>query len=152
MNHHNQTVPVYTLEPDETTGSRQFRLYQFNSEQPDRAELLVPHRKNHYLVAFVRRAEGRQWIDMMPCPLKDNTVYFITPDELIVKEETRNLWSTGIAFTKQFLSQQENTALNDLPLIQNPHKGYELRLSQTDILFVEDMLAKITTEHKQPGE
>jgi AraC-like DNA-binding protein len=74
------------------------------------------------------------------------------PNQVIVKEEVRQLWSTGIAFTSEFLSFQENASLSKLPLIQNPHSGHELLLTEADINFVEDMLARINTEYQSPGE
>lgn len=147
-----QQVPVYTLEPDEIAGNKNFRLYQFEGDLPNQADLLIPHRKNHYLFVFVRQADSRQWIDMTPHTLKDNTFYFTGPNQIIVKEEIKQLWSTGIAFTPEFLSLQGNTMLSKLPVIQNPHSQYELELSDTDVLFIEDMLDKINQEYGKPGE
>ena len=149
---YNQQVPVYPFEPDGVTGNKYFRVSNYEGSLPNQSDLLVPHRKAHYLFVFIRRAGGRQWIDMTPYILKDNTVYFTGPNQIIVKEEFKQLWSTGIAFTSEFLSFQENASLNKLPLIQNPHNGYELLLKETDINFVEDMLAKINIEYQRPGE
>ncbi|GAB3036972.1 helix-turn-helix domain-containing protein [Spirosoma pulveris] len=148
----NQQVPVYTLEPDELTGSKQFRVYNFEGTLPNQSDLLVPHRKDHYLFVFIRRAGSRQWIDMTPYLLKNNTIYFTGPEHIIVKEEFTQLWSTGIAFTKEFLSLQENGSLSRLPLIQNPYNGHELMLTPADVDFVEDMLAKINAEYQRPNE
>jgi AraC-like DNA-binding protein len=148
----NQQVPIYHLEPDEATGNAYFRVYQFEGSLPNQSELLLPHRKDHYLVVFVRRAGSRQWIDMNPYILKDNTIYFTGPNQIIVKEEFNQLWSTGIAFTGEFLSFQENASLSKLPLIQNPQSGHELRLTEADIHFVEEMLAKISVEYQNPSE
>jgi AraC-like DNA-binding protein len=89
---------------------------------------------------------------MSPYILQDNTVYFSGPNNIIVKEEFKQLWSTGIAFTGEFLSLQENASLSKLPLIQNPKNAHELLLTECDIIFVEDMLGKITTEYQHPGE
>lgn len=151
-----QQVPVYPLVPDEATGNRQFRVYNYKGNYrgnlPNQSDLLIPHRKNHYLLVFIRKAASRQWIDMTPYTLKDNTVYFTGPNQIIVKEEARQLSSTGIAFTSEFLSLQENAALSKLPLIQNPHAGHELLLTKADIILVEDMLARINDEYQQPGE
>ncbi|GAB2523296.1 helix-turn-helix transcriptional regulator [Spirosoma aerophilum] len=148
----NQQVPVYALEPDEATGNRQFRVYNFEGTLPNQSELLIPHRKDHYLIVFIRRAGSRQWIDMTPYVLKDNTVYFTGPGQIIVKEGFSQLWSTGIAFTKEFLAFQENASLSKLPLIQNPRNGHELRLTEADVAFVEDILAKISAEYERPNE
>ncbi|MBB6272560.1 AraC-like DNA-binding protein [Pedobacter cryoconitis] len=149
----NLQVPVYNLEPDEATGNKHFRVYNYEGGFPNQSDLLVPHRKDHYLFVFIRTAGGgRQWIDMTPYILKDNTIYFTGPNQVIVKEEFKQLWSTGIAFTGEFLSLQENASLNKLPLIQNPQNAYELLLTDADILFVEEMLQKICIESKEPGE
>ena len=147
-----QPLPIYSLEPDEVTGSNQFRLYQYEGTFPNQSELLIPHRKDHYLLVFVRHAGIRQWIDMKPYVLRDNTIYFTGPDQVIVKEEFNQLWSTGIAFAPAFLSLQENASLNKLPLIQNPQNGHELLLTDADVRFVEELLSKIQREYEQPGE
>lgn len=149
---YNQQVPIYPLEPDNVTGNKHFRVYNYEGSLPNQSELLIPHRKDHYLFVFIRRAGSRQWIDMVPYILKDNTVYFSGPNQIIVKEEFEQLWSTGIAFTNEFLSFQENASLNQLPLIQNPQSGHELLLTETDLNFVEDMLAKINVEYQNPSE
>ncbi len=147
-----QQVPVYPLEPDEITGNKYFRVYNFEGSFPNGSDLLIPHRKDHYLLVFIRRGGNRQWIDMTPYLLRDNTIYFTGPNQIIVKEGFEQLWSTGIAFTGEFLSLQENASLSKLPLIQNPQNGHELLLAEADIHFVEDMLARINVEHQQPGE
>ncbi|HEX6428601.1 MAG TPA: helix-turn-helix domain-containing protein [Niastella sp.] len=148
----NQQVPVYSIEPDQVTGNNQFRVYSFEGSLPSWSDLLIPHRKSHYLIVFIRHAGFRQWIDMTPYDLKDNTIYFTGPNQIIVKEEFEQVWSTGIAFTSEFLSFQENASLIRLPLIQNPHSGHELLLTANDVSFVEDMLAKINVEYQRPGE
>ncbi|GAB2703791.1 helix-turn-helix domain-containing protein [Mucilaginibacter koreensis] len=148
-----QQIPVYNLEPDEVAGNKHFRVYNFEGNLPNQSELLIPHRKNHYLIVFIRQAaQTRQWIDMEPVLLQDNTVYFTGPNRTIMKEEFKQLWSTGIAFTPEFLSDQGNSALHQLPLIQNPQNGFELVLTDADIVFIEDMLAKINAEYRHPNE
>ncbi|WP_299287881.1 helix-turn-helix domain-containing protein [uncultured Mucilaginibacter sp.] len=149
---YNQQLPIYSLEPDDITGNKHFRVYNYEGSLPNQSELLIPHRKDHFLFVFIRRAGSRQWIDMVPYILKDNTVYFSGPNQIIVKEEFEKLWSTGIAFTNEFLSFQENASLSKLPLIQNLYNGHELLLKEADVNFVEDMLAKINAEYQNPSE
>jgi len=135
-------VPVYRL-------GKQFKVYNFEGTLPDMSELLIPHRKDHYLIVFCKRSSSQMWIDMQPFRLKSNTVFFTSPNQVIVKEEFEYLWSTGIAFTPEFLSLQENTSL---PLILNPHNGFELNLSENDVPIVEDLFNKVSEEYKKPGE
>jgi AraC family transcriptional regulator, transcriptional activator of pobA len=148
-----QLIPLYSLEPDEIAGNPHFRMYQYEGSLPKHSDLLMPHRKDHYLIVFLRQAGGtRQWIDMQPYILKDNSITFSGRNQMIVKEEFKKLWSTGIAFTPAFLSFQENASLSQLPIIQNPHGGHELLLTERDVLFIEDMLTKINEEYQRPGE
>lgn len=146
-----QQLPVYSLEPDET-GNKHFRVYNFEGSLPSQSDLLIPHRKDHYLLVFMRRGGSRQWIDMTPYVIKDNAIYFSGPNQIIVKEGVQQLWSTGIAFTEEFLSLQENDALSRLPFIGNSQNAHELLLTEADIQFVEDILAKINFEYQCPGE
>lgn len=147
-----QQIPVYPFEPDELTGNPYLRVYNFEGTLPHQSDLLVPHRKEHYLFVFIRVAETRQWIDMKPYLTKNNTFYFTGPNQTIVKEEFKQLWSTGIAFTREFLSLQGDEILYKLPVIQNPQHGHELKMNPADIDFVEDILIRINAEYLQPSE
>lgn len=149
----NQEIPVYHLKPDEVTGNKYFRIYNYKGSLPIDPDMLLPHRKGHYMIAFIRQASGaRQWIDMTPYVIKDNAIYFTGPNQIILKEEFKHLWSTGIAFTSEFLSIHDNASLSRLPLIQNPQNGHELLLSLHDIDFIEDILEKMNAEYQNPGE
>jgi AraC family transcriptional activator of pobA len=149
---HDQQVPVHHLEPDDVGRNKYFRMYNFEGHLPHRADLFIPHRKDHYLIVFMRRAGGSQWIDMVPYATKDNTIYFSAPGQIIVKDGFEKLWSTGVAFTEEFLLLQENAAVSKLPVIRNPQNVHELSLTDTDVHFVEDALAKINAEYRQPSE
>jgi AraC-like DNA-binding protein len=145
-------LPVYSLAPDDIAGNPHFRVYNFEGTLPGKADLLIPHRKDHYLVVFIRHANSRQWIDMSPYTIKDHTVYFTGPNQVIVKEGFEKLWSTGIAFTGEFLSMQENASISKLPIIQNLHNGHELQLTGDDVKFIEDILMQINREYQSQGE
>jgi AraC family transcriptional activator of pobA len=147
-----QQLPVYSLLPDELTGNKNFRVYNFEGNLPEERDLLLPHRKNHYLIVLMRKGGTRQWIDMIPFTLKPNTVYFYAPNRIIVKEGTEEIWATGIAFTKEFLSLQENASLTKLPIIESPQGGHELLLTDEDLRFMEELLTKINMEYRNPND
>lgn len=129
-----------------------FTMYFYEGSLPHRSDLLVPHRKDHYLIVFTRKAAGiRQWIDMQPVVLKDETVYFTGPDHIIMKEDVSLLWSTGLAFTDAFLALGD-TSLARLPLLQNLQNVHELSLNQADLLFMEEILGRLKVEYEKPGE
>jgi AraC family transcriptional activator of pobA len=145
-------IPVYPFERDEVTGSKLFTILRSEGELTYEENLLIPHRKAYYLLVFVKHNRGRHWVDMTPYERKDNTLYFSTPTQILVKEAPTPFWGTRLTFTNEFLTLQQNAALRELPLIQNPQNGHELLLTAADGAFVEEMLAKIEAEHNCPGE
>jgi len=145
-------LPVYTSDRDDRYGSKLFRMARAEGTIEYQSELLVPHRKAYYLLVFVKHGSSRHWIDMTPYEIKDNTVYFTVPSQIQVKEESKPMWGTSLAFTSEFLALQENAALSNLPLILNPQNGHELLLTDADVAFVEDVLDKLYAEYRNPGE
>ncbi|UOQ73055.1 helix-turn-helix domain-containing protein [Hymenobacter cellulosilyticus] len=148
-----QPVPVYSLTPQGTPGSGLFQLLRPEGQQPSfRSNMLLPHRKDYYHLVFVQRGGSRHWVDMTPYVLKENTFYFSGPGQLQVKEKLAPLWGVSLAFTREFLALQQNAALAQLPLLQNPRNGHELLLTPADVAFVEDTLARLEAEYHRPGQ
>ena len=145
-------VPIYSLAQDPIIGGELFEMARFEGTLTHQSELLIPHRKDYYLLVFARRGNSRHWVDMTPYVTKDNTFYFFVPNQLTVKEEPKPMWGTALAFTNEFLAFQENASLRKLPLIQNPQNAHELLLSEVDVIFVEDLLEKIHTEYNRSSE
>ncbi len=149
-----QPVPIYTLEQDAIIGGKLFNMVRFEGALTHQSEVLLPHRKDYYLLVFARRgnSNSRHWVDMRPYVIKANTFYFFVPNQLIVKEEPQPLWGTALAFTNEFLALQENASLSRLLLLQNPQNGHELLLTDADVAFMEDTLDKIYAEFSRPGD
>ncbi|MVM34113.1 helix-turn-helix domain-containing protein [Spirosoma sp. HMF4905] len=147
-----QSVPVYTLAQDPVLGGKLFSMARFEGALTHQSELLIPHRKDYYLLVFARRGNSRHWVDMTPYVTRDNTFYIFVPNQLTVKEEPKPMWGTALAFTSEFLALQESASLGKLPVIRNPQNAHELLLSENDVLFIEDILDKIHTEYTRPSE
>ncbi len=147
-----QPVPIHPFERDDVTGSQLFTLLRSEGELTYEENLLLPHHKAYYLLVFVKHNRGRHWVDMTPYDRQDNTLYFSTPSQILVKEAPTPFWGTRLTFTSELLALQQNASLRELPLIQNPHNGHELLLTAADGAFVEEMLAKLEAEYQRPGE
>jgi AraC family transcriptional activator of pobA len=145
-------VPTYPFERDEATGNNSFSIVRSEGAIPYEADLLLPHRKAYYLFVFAKHAPGRHWVDAVPYVRQDHALYFSSPSQILVKEEAVPFWGTRLEFTNEFLALQQNAALRNLPLIQNPHNGHELLLTAADDAVVDDLLAKLEAEHQRPGE
>jgi AraC-like DNA-binding protein len=144
-------VPVRAFKPDPVTGSNFFSLVHAENELVYEADLLLPHRLSHYLMVFVKHNRGRHWADTTLYERQDNSFYFAGPGQVLVKEEPTPFWGAHFAFTSELLALPPYAALRELPIIQNPYQGHELRLSPADAAVVEDLLAKLQAEHTRPG-
>ena len=144
-------VPVHRFQPDEATGSPSFTIVRLQGETVPVPYMLLPHRKDYYLLFFVQHTSGRHWVDLTPYPHQDNTVYFTNPTQILVNEALAPTWGTYLGFTREFLALQPSAALRELPLIQNPHQGHQLRLSAVEAAFVAQVLANLEAEHYRPG-
>lgn len=145
-------VPIYPFEPDQATGSRSFSLVRSEGVIPYEADVLLPHRKAYYMLVFTKHTRGRHWVDAVPYVRQDHALYFSSPSQLLVKEEPTPFWGTRLEFTEEFLALQQNAALRQLPLIENPHHGHELLLPPADEAVVDDLLARLEAEYHRPGE
>ncbi|MET4105959.1 AraC family transcriptional regulator [Hymenobacter sp. UYP22] len=145
-------VSVHSFEREAKPGNKFFSLTRSEGGIVYEADLLQPHRKDFYLLVFVKHNVGRHWVDTIPYEHASNTFYFSTPEQVLVKEDPSPFWGTHFSFTPEFLALQQNAALTELPLIQNPHNGHELRLNPTDAAFVEETLRKMEAEYASPGE
>ncbi|HTJ13259.1 MAG TPA: AraC family transcriptional regulator [Dinghuibacter sp.] len=142
-------IPTVSFRPDPEARNPWFRV-----NRVDRVvhylqkEFLAPHRKDYYFLALVREGCSRHWVDMVPYELLPNRVYFTIPQQVHLKEEAKPMTGTVIGFSEDFLSLEENGFLRGLPLIRNPHNGHELRLSDGDVAFMEDITDKIIAEYR----
>lgn len=150
--HTTPAVPVYPFVPDAATGNPLFNIVRSEGALPYEENLLLPHRKSHYLLVFVQRNRGRHWVDMTCYERQDNALYFTAPHQILVKEAPTPFWGTYLTFTEELLALQQHAALRELPLIRNPYNRHELLLTEADSVFVEQLLASLHAEHHRPGE
>ena len=143
-------IPTYSLNLPGSTLNRNLRILSANAEgRHQRSEFLAPHRKDYYLLVYVKKGNSRHWVDMTAYTLKPETFYFTVPPQVHLKEEAQPLTGTLIAFTEEFLAMGDNQMLKKLPLIQNPHNGHELVLKEKDKKFIEDLLGKLLDEYEE---
>lgn len=144
-----QVIPNYAFEPDNKTGNPMFKIaHNYCSVTYYKKDLLIPHRKDYYLMVFVKDGSSRHWIDMTPYSLKPNTFYFTVPSQIHMKEEPKPLTGTMLNFTDEFLAMEESGLMKQLPIIQNLLNAHELNLTDADVVFIDEILTKIDTEYR----
>jgi AraC family transcriptional activator of pobA len=145
-------VPTYPFEPDEAVGSPSFSITRSAGGLPYEADVLLPHRKAYYMLVFTKHTRGRHWVDAVPYVRQNHALYFSSPSQVLVKEEPTPFWGTRLTFTEEFLALQQNAALRQLPLIENPQQTHELLLPPADEAVLDDLLTQLEAEYRRPGE
>jgi len=136
-----QTIPIYPL-----AAPLMVREALGDQANYDR-DMLTPHRKDYYLFVLVRQGDSRHWIDSRSYTLKPDHFYFTVPHQVHLKEEPRPMRGLALAFTREFLQLEENSALLRLPILANRAGGHELRLAPADVIGIELLLRQLLQEY-----
>jgi len=141
------SIRTYSLQESSQHGHAVFEIVEATgSFRRHKANFLVPHRKDYYFLAFVRKGDSRHWVDLVPYTLKPQTFYFSTPPQVHLKEQSNPLEGYLLSFTEEFLKVYDNAVLKELPLLLNRYNRHELSLSQADAVFIEDLMVKMLQE------
>ena len=142
-------IPEYDLK--QTVGHEGRPIKIVKAEQrsfQEKAVFLSPHRKHFYHFVYVKKGTGRHWVDMVPYYLKPDTFYITVPEQVHLAEEV-TLTGTLIFFKRDYFALNNKWGLEDLPVIKNSHKAYELILQFEEVKYIEDLLEKLHAEYEK---
>jgi AraC-like DNA-binding protein len=80
-------------------------MEQIESMQ-DPGQALEPHRHNYYTILWVRKGSGLHHIDFRSYDVKDDTIYFLTPEQVHHVQINRGAKGYVLLFTPDFLHEQ----------------------------------------------
>ena len=143
-------IPTYSLKEVSRSGNSLFEIFELNREETKTpAIFLTPHRNDYYMLALIRDGKSRHWVDMTSYDVKPDNFYFTVPQQVHLKEPAIPMLGKLICFTDEFLGIEENQVLKQLPIIQNPHNGHEILLSDEDLIYIDDLLNKMLAEYNK---
>jgi AraC family transcriptional activator of pobA len=148
----NHTIPSYSLATIDGRKPAMIEVHEANGVDIIIEDaFLLPHRKDYYFFSFIEQGSSRHWIDFMPYTVKPGHFYFTVPQQIHLKEESTPVKGYIAGFTEEFLSLEENRMLRRLPVIQNPAGAHELVLNDDDIVYIRDVMRKMTNEFNAGG-
>lgn len=109
-----------------------------------------PHKHNFYEILWVTNGKSKQSIDFKNYTIGDNTLFFISPEQVHLFEEWENVEGYVILFTEQFFLQifQNKNILFELSYLDNLHKNPFLQLKQTDAKTLQPIVDLLYEECK----
>jgi len=138
-------IPIHEL-PDK----RQFAVYSLNFFKGKHAEY-PPHRHNFFEVIWFKKAQGEHYIDFTRYELSDNTVWFLSPNQ-IHQTNVDSAEGNLITFTESFLDKDDATnELLESGLFYNLVKQPMLHLDAERHAHFDQLFNLMMNEYKQQG-
>jgi AraC family transcriptional regulator, transcriptional activator of pobA len=82
-----------------------FRSMEEIESMQDPAQAMEPHRHNYYTIIWVRKGTGSHHIDFRSYTVKDDTIYFLTPEQVHHLQTNPGTKGYVLLFTPDFLHE-----------------------------------------------
>ena len=137
--HRDQPTPLVKIEVTDESTYRQNQLF------------FSPHRKNYYVLLYIRKGSGRHWIDMVPYEFEPQAVFFTNPYQVHLKEEA-SVTAVRLSLSTEFLALKANQPLLKTPLFDNRQNNHKLLLTAPEQQQIEELLDRLVEENERPLE
>ncbi len=118
------------------------------SERPSREE--QPHRHDYFVILFTQKVKGHHQVDFKAQPLQDNTVYFVSPEQVHHVEVEGQPQGHVLLFTPDFLQQYSifPHILFEMELFFNCDEAPPITIAAEQVQPMEQLLQQIRVEYK----
>jgi AraC family transcriptional regulator, transcriptional activator of pobA len=143
-----KNLPVHTFESFSREESS-FNIMSFN-EMGSLARTPLPHRHSFYEIIYIKHGEGAHVIDFEAYPIKPESIYLFSPDQIHFWELTGPLEGKSIKFSENFLlfSPSEHTLIDNLDFFHNVEYPPNLTLEQTQAKNINHLFNRIEEEYQ----
>lgn len=140
-------IPLYSIFREPGERIRLVTVRHNDKLLPQQKIWLSPHRKDYYLLMFIKSGSGRYWVDMVPYEFKSDSLFFSTPEQVHAKDDVR---TSGIAIcvTRDYFQLKQNADLLLLPFMRNMHFSHELVLDKDDQNSISALMQHIVIEYE----
>ena len=143
-------IPTHRLQPVNGERAAPLVKLELTDEVTYRQDqtFFSPHRKDYYVLLYVRKGSGRHWIDRVPYEFEPHAVFFTTPQQVHLKEEAA-ITVVRLSISTEFLALQANQSLLKIPLFSPRQTNHKLVLTRPEQQTVEELLDKLVREQEQ---
>jgi AraC-like DNA-binding protein len=119
----------------------------------------LPHRHNYYEILFFKGSGGLHEIDFNPYSIQENSLHFVSPEQVHLLRRDKNVTGYVISFTHEFfLEDNAGTSFIDgFPFFNNPYAMPVVKINESvqrqkiyDI--IEDIRSEYTSENNDKTE
>ncbi len=118
------------------------------------AQAEYPHRHDSYEVLYVREGEGTHIIDFEPYPVKANTFYFLSKDQIHFWQLSKPLKGNALLFTEEFLDFPSSNILraHDFSFFHHVGQAPHLSIAQEELSMVNGLLEGVEQEFQNENK
>ena len=114
----------------------------------------LPHRHNYYEILFFSERGGNHEIDFTSYPIHENTLHFISPEQVHLLRRDKHVSGYVLSFSKDFC--YEETAgvefIDSFPFFNNPYVAPIIRLNAGEQKIIMEVIEKIKSEYFSSDE
>jgi AraC family transcriptional regulator, transcriptional activator of pobA len=146
-------IPIYDLYKtlDSSMGFEFCKL----EEAYNPYDATLPHRHNYYEILFFNESGGNHEIDFISYPVHENSLHFISPEQVHLLRRNKNTTGYVISFSKDFCYEETagTTFIDYFPFFNNSFSSPVVRLiSEEQVKGISDIISKIQTEYFSHNE
>ena len=110
-----------------------------------------PHRHNYYEILLFKEGGGTHEIDFTSYPINENSLHFISPEQVHLLRREKHVTGYVLSFTKDFLLEDSTvaTSIDQFPFFNNPTASPVANFNQTDFKTdLYEVVSKIQNEYQ----
>ena len=118
---HKNIIPSFDLYKtlDNTLGFELTNLEESYSPY----DATLPHRHSYYEILIFKGSGGIHEIDFTAFPIVENSMHFISPDQVHLLRHEKHVTGYVLSFTKDFFLEEKSrqTYIDTIPFLNNPY-------------------------------
>lgn len=149
--HNTKNLPVHTFE-NFYDKAYDFSISSF-SKMGSLSRTPIPHRHSFYEIIYIKQGEGNHIIDFEPYPIKPESLYIFSPDQIHFWQIKKPLEGSSIKFNENFLLLPPSDLYESeyLDFFHNSEYPSHLALSDSKSEEIEFLFNRIDEEYHSDG-
>lgn len=109
----------------------------------------LPHRHNYYEILLFKGNGGLHEIDFKPYPVQENSLHFVSPEQVHLLRRDKDVTGFVISFTHEFLIADNGgeSFIDSFPFFNNPYATPVIKLNEKAQHKVFEIINNMKVEH-----
>lgn len=155
--HDKKAIPTFDFY--KTLDQRLHFVLSHLEESYNTYDATLPHRHNYYEVLLFKASGGTHEIDFNSYPVQENSLHFVSPEQVHLLRRDKKVTGHVISFTRDFFLEDVSgsSLVDSFPFLNNPYSLPVVKMDNTIHMkkmyaIIDDMQAEFSTENTDKTE